>query len=246
MARLTWFQDESGRVHTPLEPVVLVATFALIPVLVIESDVESGGWLTVAYVANWVIWGLFAVELAAILIVATRRKAALRAHWLDAAIVVLTIPLLGPVLSALRLARFLRFARFAVILARALQAQRRISSGDALKIASLVTVAVVVVAGAAQSIFASGEFGSLWDGIWWAVTTITTVGYGDIYPKTTEGRLIGIVVMVVGIAVASVLTATIASKFVRDEREGETAEILQTLRHLEADVREIKANLRSS
>jgi hypothetical protein len=62
MARLTWFQDESGRVHTPLEPVVLVATFALIPVLVIESDVDSGGWLTAAYVANWVIWGLFAVE----------------------------------------------------------------------------------------------------------------------------------------------------------------------------------------
>src|SRR5215217_4478982 len=71
MSRRRWFQDESGRVHTPLEPVVLVATFALIPVLVVESDVESGGWLTVAYVANWVIWGLFAVELAAVLIVAT-------------------------------------------------------------------------------------------------------------------------------------------------------------------------------
>jgi voltage-gated potassium channel len=133
-----------------------------------------------------------------------------------------------------------------VILARALQAQRRISSGDALKIASLVTVAVVVVAGAAQSIFASGEFGSLWDGIWWAVVTITTVGYGDIYPKTVEGRLIGIVVMAVGIAAASVLTATIASKFVRDEREGETTEMLQILHRLEAEVQEIKANLRSS
>jgi voltage-gated potassium channel len=243
MARRSWFQDESGRVHTPLEPVVLVATFALIPVLIIESDVESGGWQTFAYVANWVIWGLFAAELAAVLIVATRRKAALRAHWLDAAIVVLTIPLLGPLLSWLRLARFLRFA---VILARALQAQRRITSGDALKIASLVTVAVVVVAGAAQSIFASGEFGSLWDGIWWAVTTITTVGYGDIYPKSVGGRLIAMVVMVVGIAVASVLTAAIASRFVRDERESETTEILQTLQRLEADVREIKASLRSS
>jgi voltage-gated potassium channel len=246
MARRSWFQDESGRVHTPLEPVVLVATFALIPVLIIESDVESGGWQTFAYVANWVIWGLFAAELAAVLIVATRRKAALRAHWLDAAIVVLTIPLLGPLLSWLRLARFLRFARFAVILARALQAQRRITSGDALKIASLVTVAVVVVAGAAQSIFASGEFGSLWDGIWWAVTTITTVGYGDIYPKSVGGRLIAMVVMVVGIAVASVLTAAIASRFVRDERESETTEILQTLQRLEAEVREIKASLRSS
>jgi voltage-gated potassium channel len=72
------------------------------------------------------------------------------------------------------------------------------------------------------------------------------VGYGDIYPKTTEGRLIGIVVMIVGIAAASVLTATIASKFVRDERESETSEILQTLQRLEVDVREIKANLRSS
>jgi voltage-gated potassium channel len=246
MARRSWFQDESGRVHTPLEPVVLVATFALIPVLIIESDVKSGGWQTFAYVANWVIWGLFAAELAAVLIVATRRKAALRAHWFDAAIVVLTIPLLGPLLSWLRLARFLRFARFAVILARALQAQRRITSGDALKIASLVTVAVVVVAGAAQSIFASGEFGSLWDGIWWAVTTITTVGYGDIYPKSVGGRLIAMVVMVVGIAVASVLTAAIASRFVRDERESETTEILQTLQRLEADVREIKASLRSS
>jgi voltage-gated potassium channel len=243
MARLTWFQDESGRVHTPLEPVVLVATFALIPVLVIESDVESGGWLTVAYVANWVIWGLFAVELAAVLIVATRKKAALRAHWLDAAIVVLTIPLLGPLLSALRLARFLRFARFAVILARALQAQRRITSGDALKIASLVTVAVVVVAGAAESIFASEDFGSLWDGVWWAMTTITTVGYGDLYPKTTVGRLIGIVVMIVGIAVASVLTAAIASRFVRDERESETTEILEVLHQLQADVREIRTRL---
>jgi Protein of unknown function (DUF4236) len=49
--------------------------------------------------------------------------------------------------------------------------------------------------------------------------------------------------MNVGIAAASVLTATIASKFVRDEREGETAEILQTLRRLEADVHEIKARL---
>jgi signal transduction histidine kinase len=130
--------------------------------------------------------------------------------------VVLTIPLLGPVLSALRLARFLRFARFAVILARALQAQRRITSGDALKIASLVTVAVVVVAGAAQSIFASGEFGSLWDGIWWAVTTITTVA------------------------------ATIASKFVSDERESKRARSCRSSNALEADVREIKANLRSS
>jgi hypothetical protein len=50
--------------------------------------------------------------------------------------------------------------------------------------------------------------------------------------------------MVVGIAAASVLTATIASKFVRDERESETTEMLQILQRLEAEVQEIKTRLR--
>ena len=61
----------------------------LIPVLILEADAE-GGWLTFAYFANWVIWGVFAAEFVAVLWVAQRRRAALRAHWLDVAIVVLT------------------------------------------------------------------------------------------------------------------------------------------------------------
>src|SRR4051812_46090354 len=92
-----WHQDESGRVHTPLEPVVLAAALALIPVLILETDATSSLWLTVAQLANWVIRAVFAAELAAVLIVADRKKAALRAHWLDAAIVALTIPPLGKV-----------------------------------------------------------------------------------------------------------------------------------------------------
>jgi hypothetical protein len=69
-----WRQEESGRVRTPLEPVVLAATLALIPVLIIQAD-GSGGWLTAAFAANWVIWGVFAVELTAILIFAERKGA---------------------------------------------------------------------------------------------------------------------------------------------------------------------------
>jgi len=64
-----WKQDESGRVHTPFEPAVLVATLALIPVLIVEADAKSAGWQTFAEVANWVIWSIFMVELVAVLIV---------------------------------------------------------------------------------------------------------------------------------------------------------------------------------
>ena len=66
-------------------------------------------------VANWLIWPVFAFELAAILIVATRKRAALRTHWLDVAIVVLTVPLVTEALSWLRIARFVRLARLGAL-----------------------------------------------------------------------------------------------------------------------------------
>jgi hypothetical protein len=73
-----WTQDESGLVHTPFEPVLLAATLALFPVLIIESDATSDGWQRFADVANWAIWAVFAIELTAVLIVAQRKMAALR------------------------------------------------------------------------------------------------------------------------------------------------------------------------
>jgi len=117
---VVWKQDGSGRVHTPFEPLVLAATLSLLPVLIIEADTTSDGCLTFAEVANWVIWALFLTELVAVLVFAKRKRAALRAHWLDVAIVVLTVPLLGKALAWLRLARFIRLARFGVIISRAL------------------------------------------------------------------------------------------------------------------------------
>jgi voltage-gated potassium channel len=239
-----WKQDESGRVHTPLEPVVLGATLALIPVLIIEADTTSQTWRDVATLANWVIWAIFASELAAVLVYAPRKRAALRAHWLDVAIVVLTIPLLGKVLAWLRLARLLRLARFVVIVARALQAERRLTSGDSLRVAANLTVTAIVVAGAAESAVSAGEFPRLWDGVWWAVVTVTTVGYGDLYPETVQGRLIGMVLMFVGIGFLSLLTAAVASRFVKQERGDEHEELMETLRRIEADVGDLKSRTR--
>ena len=54
---------------------------------------------------------------------------------------------------------------------------------------------------------------SLGDAYWWAIVTVTTVGYGDVSPKTTEGRLVATALMIVGIGVISVFTATLASFF---------------------------------
>jgi voltage-gated potassium channel len=210
-------------------------------VLLLEAD-GSGTWRTAAFVANWLIWAVFAVELTAVLIVAERKGAALRAHWLDVAIVVLTIPLFGELLSSLRLvrlARLLRLLRAGVIIARAIQAERSLSSGTPFRFAALLTLFLVVVAGAAQAAFNANEFESVWDGVWWAIVTVTTVGYGDLYPTDVEGRIIGIAVMLAGIGFISVLTATMASFFIQTDTESD--EVLETLRRIEADVAELKA-----
>lgn len=243
---MKWEQSESGRVRTPLEPVVLAATLALIPVLIIEADAEPGAWLTVAEIANWLIWLLFAAELIFVVIVANRRWAAVRAHWLDVLLVVMTPPFFGSFLSSLRLARLarlLRLIRAGVVVGRALQAERSLMSRQAFRPIALITVFIVVVAGGAQATFNADEFDSVWDGVWWAVVTVTTVGYGDLYPTDVEGRIIGIAVMLVGIGFLSVLTATIASRFVKEDADSDQAEILASLRRLEADVAELKSRL---
>jgi voltage-gated potassium channel len=191
-----------------------------------------------------VIWAIFLIELVFILVVAPRKAAALRAHWLDATIVVLTVPWFGSFLSSLRLvrlARLLRLLRLGAILTRLVQRERFVVRGNALRLVGLLTVLVVVVSGAVESVVNEGDVHSVWDGIWWAVVTVTTVGYGDVYPTSVWGRVVGMVVMLVGIGFLSVLTATIASYFVQHDTGNE--EMLQALRRIEAELADVKAQL---
>jgi hypothetical protein len=70
---------------------------------------------------------------------------------------------------------------------------------------------LVVIAGAVQVEVDHKDFTTFWDDVWWAVVTVTTVGYGDIYPHTVAGRMVAIVLMLTGIGFLAVLTATVAS-----------------------------------
>jgi hypothetical protein len=83
-----------------------------------------------------------------------------------------------------------------------------------LRIAIPVLVAGLVLAGVLCSAF---EERSAWDGVWWAVTTVTTVGDGTFSPATVPGRLIGIAVMVLGIGFLLVLAGALVEHFVRQE-----------------------------
>lgn len=192
----------------------------VVPVVVVESS--SGlhkPWTTIAEVTNWVIWFVFAAELLACLAVAERRLAWLRSHPLEVVIVVLTPPFLPSSLQAIRVLRLFRLLR----LLRLAQLGRRLFSTQGLRYAGLLAALTALGGGAA---FASVEEGhSTWDGVWWAATTMTTVGYGDLYPKTPEGRGIAIVVMLIGIGFIAILTGAVAERFLAAQVEVIEAEV---------------------
>src|SRR5262245_32648710 len=84
------------------------------------------------------------------------------------------------------------------------------------------TAAIVVVSGIAISFVDRKDFPNIWIGMWWALQTVTTVGYGDVVPHTVVGRVIGSIVLLEGVAFIAVVTAAITSTFVaRAAREYE-------------------------
>jgi voltage-gated potassium channel len=95
-----------------------------------------------------------------------------------------------------------------------------------------ITLGVAVGSGLVMRVVDPRDFRSAGSGLWWAVQTITTVGYGDKVPKSTTGRLVATVVMVTAIGFMSVLTASISAVFVESARRRRTQRQDVTLEHI--------------
>jgi voltage-gated potassium channel len=100
---------------------------------------------------------------------------------------------------------------------------------------------LVVVAGATISVADRHEFPNIGLGMWWAVTTVTTVGYGDVVPHTTLGRIIASILMLLGIGFLSMLTATIASSFVARDTTDARSTLDDVMAKLESIERRLDA-----
>lgn len=95
--------------------------------------------------------------------------------------------------------------------------------GAAVVIATASSV-ITIVAGVLMTVFDHQTFPSVGAGLWWAVQTVTTVGYGDVVPATAAGRIVAAVVMLLGIGFVTVITASITGAFVaRSRRDQQSA-----------------------
>ena len=102
--------------------------------------------------------------------------------------------------------------KFFAYLTRTFIMQRRFIKTNELHYAAAVSMTALVVAAV---LFSSFENRSYSDGIWWAFVTASTTGFGDVVPKTPEGRLVGMFLMVIGLSCISMLTGVIAGRMMQ-------------------------------
>lgn len=197
--------------------------------------------------ADWIVWSVFLAEYAILLAVTRDRGRYVRRSLFAAAIVVLSFPLLPNLLALVRLARLtllLRLVRLPAVALRGLGALRIALGRPGLLYIALVN-AFLILAGGALLILVEPEVvgNSVWNGVWWAIVTATTVGYGDIAPASAAGRAIGIALMLAGVGLVSTLAASVAAYFVEQDQAGISRRLHDDIRQLTGEIRRLSDRL---
>jgi voltage-gated potassium channel len=237
-------------------PLLLVPEFVRV-----SAEVRQG-----LVVADWFIWSAFALELGIKTFLAPNRKQYVIRHWYDVVIVV--IPFLRPlrIVRSLRVLRMGRALRLVSVGTRLMTEARLLVTSHGLHyavlLASIVFFALAGLALAFERNAGEANIRTLGDALWWSMATATTVGYGDRFPVTTEGRTIAVLLMFLGVGLFSLVTASIAATFVKpatEKQEATLEDVLQRLEEMEArllavqrgqdvlmeDVRQVEETVRS-
>jgi len=220
------------------EVLVLAAALATVPLIILQ---ERGVLHPAVAVADWLIWSIFAAEFTDEMIKSKKKLAALRRALLSLIVVVVSFPLLPALFGLSRLIRLIRLGRL-LRLARGFRAlSGALGRRGLIYVASFAVLAVFGAGALMATIEPQTVKGGFWSGVWWALVTATTVGYGDISPATVEGRSVAALLMIVGIGLVGTLAASIAAYFVGQQESSELAGIEQRLERIETLLENIRA-----
>ena len=184
-------------------------------------------------ILNVAIWLIFVCDYIVRLYLSLDRPKFVKTHVLD--LIVIAVPFLRPF-------RLLRL--FAIVVSTT-----RRAGGLAVRQATIYVVFVSVIIASTSAVVVynfekdleGGNIKTLGDAFWWAIATMTTVGYGDATPTTQAGRWIAVLLMLVGVALLGTVTAAVASWFVNIVRSAATADVdeeeISRLVHVEEQLR---------
>ena len=230
------------RLHRALEWPLAFLALLVVPALLVEERATSPTLVRTAVVINWAVWIAFCVDFLlqwAIVPQWLRKGSA----WFDLVLIVLTPPFFVPDAlqgaRSLRALRVLRLIRAAGMLGIGVRSAQRSFGARKFHLVLLFALATMVLGATGVFVFEAGQnpsVDSFGDAIWWAIVTTTTVGYGDVSPVTTEGRIVAVLLMIVGIGFIGVFTATVASFFIEQGTQNDTLNLEARLQSVERKV----------
>jgi voltage-gated potassium channel len=211
---------------------LLVLAIGSLPLLLLEvvSHRLTSGDKTFLFIVNVTVFAAFAVDYIAELSLTDKRGTYIRTQWSSLVIVLAQLLALLPALGFLGILRAARALRVISTLARILgigsasriegkKFFRDKAASISFGIAGLTLVTSAVAFTIAEDVGDGRRINSFFDALWWAAATITTVGYGDIYPVTPAGRIIAVFTMIVGISTLATVTARIAQFLIKSDAE---------------------------
>ena len=212
---------------------------ALVPVAVALERWGEGAWHDIGKVAFLVLWLAIAVIVVAEVVVMfrlgeNRTRAVL---WLGA--VALANPAADPIVQALLTARVARAVRLRKEFTE--EVGRQVFSGRGIRFVVAISILGMFGLGWLFSAVETSQHLSVGDGVWFALVTAATVGYGDIVPSDTAGRVIASALMILGLVVVGLLTGAIAERFTRATRPEEN--VTQRLDELAERLERIETSL---
>lgn len=199
-----------------------------------DTKAEWYSWMTIF---SNLLWLLFAIDLTFRFIVSPQKRHFFRRNWLD------TLTVVVPQLRALR---GLRAFTANGILSKG----KGLFSGGAITSAVLGTFIIIWVGSLsvldAERDASGATIKTLPDSIWWSFETISTVGYGDFIPVTWMGRSIAVLVMIVGVSLLGVVSASLAATLVKQNRPDPATEVMSELADLKQMVSDLQKQLANS
>jgi voltage-gated potassium channel len=226
--------EEQARRARMLDAPTVVVVLLVIPALILGFS-EMGGLLgTVSTILNWFIYGWFVFEFLCMLYLAPSDREYFRHNKLDLFVLLTTVPILPGVFQALWVLRLLRLIDvLPVILGR---------FGSITLLPYAIVLAFIGVFGGGVA-FAHFEGISLFDGVYWANTTINTVGYGDVSAQTDGGKLLSMVLQWTGNVILALLIGGVAAAAQRVLLGTASAEVRKDLEEIEEDVEEVSEDV---
>ncbi|MBI1734669.1 MAG: ion transporter [Candidatus Rokubacteria bacterium] len=231
----------SPRFILTIEGAVVAAAFATLPLVILQAHGAEDPALELV---DWGIWLVFIAEYVVRLSAAANRRVFVARNWFALAVIAVSFPLLPSLMSLARVARLatvVRLVRVVFVVAWSVHALKAIFGRTGVLLVAGLAIGLAIGAAAALALLEPQTTpGGFWTAAWWAVVTMTTVGYGDIVPVSGLGKVLAALLMLAGIGLVSTLSASVAAYFVDQDGTKDLAVIEARLERIERALEELR------